>query len=202
MVLGQLADALNNLSGEDVRNILFVVALAAVALIALKHMANSEGLDADMLNQDELDQAIQEQAAESMAAMGNAPMGVPSEVGGMDVSGLIRDNRQLPQFADTTLNPDELLPAQDDDRFLQLHPRGGAGKLSGRNFLASKPHFGVDTQGSSLRNSNQQLRSEPANPMIQNITPWNQTTIDYSDSLRKPMEIGSAPSHNVALPAF
>ena len=201
MVLGQLVNALNNLSGEDVRNIFFVVALAVVAVITMKHMGNSEGLGS-MMDQDELDHALQNQVAESMAAAGDGPMGVGANADGMDISGLIQDDRHLPQFADTTLNAEDLLPAQNDERFNELHPRGGAGKLSGGNFLASKAHFGVDTQGTSLRNANLQLRSELANPVIDNLTPFNMSTIDDTGVMRKGMEIGSAPSQSIELPAF
>lgn len=199
MVLGQVTNALNNM---DMQNLLFAVVLLVVAIMAYNYMSSTEGMGNYAELDDELDAALRQQGSESMVSVENAPMGIPSDVGGMDVSGLIRDNRELPQFADTTLNADELLPAQDDERFLQLHPRGGAGKLSGRNFLASKPHFGIDTQGSSLRNANLQLRSEPANPIIANLTPFSNSTIDPSDSMRKSLEIGSAPSQSWSLPTF
>jgi len=64
MVLSQLVDALNNLSGEDVRNILFLLALAAVAIIAMKQMTVNEGVDDDMeASVQELDMTLQEQMA-------------------------------------------------------------------------------------------------------------------------------------------
>lgn len=202
MVLGQLVDALNNLSADDVRNILFVVAIAAVALIVLKQMSNAEGLgDENAAYPDELDAALTEQQMNGAGGIAMSPTGTSPDVGGMDVSGVIGDSRQMPQFADTTLNAEELLPSSNDPRFIALHPRGGADKLSGRNFLASKPHFGVDTQGSSLRNANRQLRSEPANPMISNLTPFNNSSID-PDMMRKELNIGSAPTQTVQLTSF
>ena len=48
--------------------------------------------------------------------------------------------------------------------------------------------MGIDTVGNSLRNANQQLRSEPANPQVK-VSPWNQATID-PDVNRKALEIG------------
>lgn len=208
MVLGQIIDAVNNLTGDDMRNILFALALAAVALMVAKQMMNSEGLDDDVsLDSEmaELDESIQKQmAAESAAANANGnPAGVASGANGVDISGVIRDERHLPQFPDSSLDAEELLPEEHDDRFLKLHPRGGANKLNGRNFLSSKPHFGVDTQGSTLKNANRQLRSEPANPVVSNLTPFNNSSIDPADDMRRPMEIGSAASVSVEpLPAF
>jgi hypothetical protein len=57
------------------------------------------------------------------------------------------------------------------------------------NFLTAPTHLaGIDTVGSSLRNANLQLRSEPPNP-IANVSIWNQSTIT-PDYLRTPFEIG------------
>jgi hypothetical protein len=49
---------------------------------------------------------------------------------------------------------------------------------------------GINTQGSSLRNSNLQIRSEPPNPRMNTNSPWNVSTIE-SDQYRRPLEIGS-----------
>lgn len=58
--------------------------------------------------------------------------------------------------------------------------------LQGQNFLEVTKQLGVDTQGSSMRNANYQLRSDPPNPR-QNVGPWNSSTID-ADLLRRPLE--------------
>lgn len=62
--------------------------------------------------------------------------------------------------------------------------------LSNQVFLSPPGAFGLDTT-SSLRNSNQSLRSEPPNP-VQAVGPWNLSTI-YPDLLRRPLE-GCGPS--------
>ena len=49
---------------------------------------------------------------------------------------------------------------------------------------------GINTVGSSLRNANLQLRSEPANPKTATNCPWNISTIE-TDKFRKQLEIGS-----------
>jgi hypothetical protein len=46
---------------------------------------------------------------------------------------------------------------------------------------------GVNTVEQSLRNSNGQLRSEPANPQLK-VSPWLESTIE-PDTERKPLEI-------------
>ena len=60
--------------------------------------------------------------------------------------------------------------------------------LKGVNFLDAGYQVGVNTVGQSLRNSNQQLRSEPPNPQV-NVSPWQNTTIG-PDLARRPLEAG------------
>ena len=56
------------------------------------------------------------------------------------------------------------------------------------NLLKAGYHIGIDTVGSSLRNANLQVRSEPPNPQI-SVGPWNNSTIE-GDPFRRPLEIG------------
>jgi hypothetical protein len=58
--------------------------------------------------------------------------------------------------------------------------------LQGQNFLEISKQIGVDTQGSSMRNANYQLRSDPPNPRS-TVGPWMNSTIE-ADLLRKPLE--------------
>jgi hypothetical protein len=58
--------------------------------------------------------------------------------------------------------------------------------LAGQNFLEVAQQLGVDTQGSSMRNANYQIRSDPPNPRT-NVGPWANSTIE-SDLLRRPLE--------------
>lgn len=60
--------------------------------------------------------------------------------------------------------------------------------LKNVSLLDAGYHTGINTQGSSLRNANLQLRSEPANPQSK-VSPWMNSTID-PDSMRRPLEIG------------
>jgi hypothetical protein len=59
------------------------------------------------------------------------------------------------------------------------------------NLLNPTQLVGINTQGSSLRNSNLQIRSEPANPRTNTNCPWNISTIE-TDTFRRPLEIGAS----------
>ncbi len=89
-------------------------------------------------------------------------------------------------------NPQELLPKSgNNDQWAQLNP-SGQGELANVNLLKAGYHIGIDSIGQSLRNANQQIRSEPANPQLY-VGPWNQTTIE-PDFMRPPLEIGAGSS--------
>ena len=84
-------------------------------------------------------------------------------------------------------NPVELLPKDANSQWASLNPNG-KGFLSNINLLNAGFNIGIDTIGSSLRNANLQIRSEPVNPQL-NVGPWNQSTIT-PDFMRPPLEIG------------
>ena len=100
-------------------------------------------------------------------------------------------------YPENTLQPDELLPnsdAKNINNFNKDYPVS-EGILKGVNFLEAGYQVGVNTVGQSLRNANQQLRAEPANPQV-NVSPWLNTTIG-PDLARRPLELGEdcyAPS--------
>ena len=77
-----------------------------------------------------------------------------------------------------------LLPKQNTKMagFAEFAPKG----LQGQNFLEASKYIGVNTQGSSLRNANYDLRAAPTIPRRQ-VGPWSQSTID-PDPFRKPLE--------------
>ena len=76
------------------------------------------------------------------------------------------------QWISSSLLP---LKQQADREYAALAPKDN--DLTGKNFLTPRESFGVDTVGSSLRNANKQLRSEPPNPRV--IIPFNNSTIAY-----------------------
>lgn len=83
------------------------------------------------------------------------------------------------------LAPQELLPVDMNSKWAQVNPTG-QGDIAGKNFLSAGALIGVNTVGQSLRNANQQLRSEPPNPQMQ-VSVWNQSTIE-PDLQRRPLE--------------
>jgi hypothetical protein len=88
------------------------------------------------------------------------------------------------------VNPDDLLPKDENSQWAQLNPRGN-GELNNVNLLQAGYLYGINTVGSSLRNANLQLRSEPPNPQVQ-VSPWLNTTIE-PDLMRTPLELGNGP---------
>lgn len=85
-------------------------------------------------------------------------------------------------------NPADLLPKDNNSEWAHLNP-SGKGELSSVNMLQAGYQIGIDTVGQTLRNANQQLRSEPANPQLY-VGPWNTSTIE-PDFMRPPLEIGT-----------
>jgi hypothetical protein len=64
----------------------------------------------------------------------------------------------------------------------------GLGDLKGGNFLTSGYHAGINTIGTTLRNANLDLRSDPPNPR-KSVSPFLNTTIE-PDLYRSEFEIG------------
>lgn len=95
--------------------------------------------------------------------------------------------RQASCFPKEQLLPEELLPQDNSSTWAQVNPQG-MGTLKDKNFLQSGHHIGLDSVGSTQRNSNLQLRSEPPNPQVV-VSPWMQTTIQ-PDTSRRPLEVG------------
>jgi hypothetical protein len=91
-------------------------------------------------------------------------------------------------FPKDRLTADDLLPKDAaNSKWAQVAP-AGQGDVGSQNFLTAGFHIGVDTIGSSLRNANLQIRSEPPNP--KGSWPIMNSTIE-ADTLRKPLEIGA-----------
>jgi hypothetical protein len=84
-------------------------------------------------------------------------------------------------------NPNELLPKQQNSNSALMNPPRN--DLAGKNFLTAENQVGINTVGNSLRNANQQLRSDPQIPMNNNVGPWLNSTIE-PDNMRRPLEIG------------
>jgi hypothetical protein len=89
-------------------------------------------------------------------------------------------------FPRDRLTADDLLPKDAaNSKWAQVNP-AGQGDVKDQNFLSAGFHVGINTIGSSMRNANYQIRSEPANPQ-QQVGPWLQSTIE-PDLSRRPLE--------------
>jgi hypothetical protein len=104
----------------------------------------------------------------------------------MAVSGVASQTPQNSCNAQPTLNPSELLPNDKNSEWANINP--ASNDLKNLNLLNPQEVIGINTVGSSLRNANLQVRSEPAIPKA-NVGPWNASTIE-ADSFRRPLEIG------------
>ena len=87
-------------------------------------------------------------------------------------------------------NPGDLLPKDANSEWSRLNPNG-SNDLANVNLLSAGALAGIDTVGSTLRNANLQVRSEPPNPTSK-VSPWSNTTIE-PDLMRVPLEIGCGP---------
>lgn len=91
-------------------------------------------------------------------------------------------------FPRDRLTAAELLPKDAaNSKWAQLNP-AGQGDVRDQNFLTAGYHVGVNSTGSSKRNANLQLRSEPINPQMV-VSPWMQSTIE-PNAFQRPLEIG------------
>lgn len=81
----------------------------------------------------------------------------------------------------------DLLPSTVNNEWSQFNPNL-TGEVDNINKFKAGALYGIDTVGSSMRNANQQIRSEPPNPIVQ-TGPWNQSTIT-PDFVHVPFEIG------------
>jgi len=128
----------------------------------------------------------------NMAASGvgnfNASDGVGNEVFNPVVSEPAQPTQSC--YPRDRLTADDLLPKDAaNSRWAQMNP-AGQGDVSDINFLTAGYHIGINSVGSSKKNPNLQVRSEPANPQVV-VSPWFQSTIQPSDiGNRRPLEIG------------
>lgn len=129
---------------------------------------------------------VQQAVQSSGAAQPAAPEGANEQYA--PVSGM-ESTQGLPPScsAGAVPNPAELLPKDQNSEWARLNPAGNA-DFNQVNHLKAGHHAGINTVGSSLRNANLQLRSEPPNP-TNRVSPWMNTTIE-PDLMRVPLEIG------------
>lgn len=90
-----------------------------------------------------------------------------------------------------TAKPCELLPKDKNSSWATLKPEGGNGVFM-PSMLDAGYMIGLDTIGSTMKNANLQIRSEPIIPKV-TVSPWNQSSYE-NDLGRVPLEIGECRS--------
>lgn len=91
------------------------------------------------------------------------------------------------QASQSSMNPSDLLPQNQNTEWSNLNP--ASGDLKNLNLLSADQMIGINTVSSSLRNANYQERSDPAIPKV-DLGPWWHSTIE-PDTHRRPLEVGN-----------
>ena len=178
-----LKDVKSLFKSKNSSNILIVLAIVAVVYVVMDYERIKSSLGLDSMDN-------MKEGESKRAAVNNYKPSVADQHTEANANGLNTDMQSLPSSCASKQisNPKDLLPADGNTEFSKMNP-SGAGDLMNVNLLRSGHHIGINTVGTSLRNANLQVRSEPPNPRI-NTGPWNTSTIT-SDTHRRPLEIGS-----------
>ena len=149
---------------------------------SMSYMTNSSNSEKNTSNEH-----AQESSPSTGQVEGALPAGMNSGPG--SATGLRTVTSGVPQscMKQQVANPSDLLPRDSNSNFAGGAPNG-SGELANINLLKAGQLSGVDTVGSSLRNANLQVRSEPPNPRTQ-VSPWANSTIE-PDLMRVPLELG------------
>jgi hypothetical protein len=175
-------------------NILLI--LGAVAVIGLVvNYSRSKGMPLDNMSSKNafagvthLESKVDEGDAAPAVSTGAAPVSTTDARQFLPVSGLSSGSKVSNSCNNQQLSdPKELLPKDSNNEWANIMPNND---LKDVQMLNAGHHIGINSVGSSLRNANLQLRSEPVIPQT-NIGPWNNTTIE-PDNMRRPLEIGSS----------
>ena len=188
-----MASLQNMFKGKAMGSIIMLFLILFGAFYLISYLSSKGSAGSEMMSQ-EMNQAYADSSAGAMESgvQPAQPLGQNEVFAGANGA---QTSIPTPSSSCSTANiqnPEELLPKSGgNDQFAQLNP-SGQGELSNVNLLKAGYHIGIDTIGQSLRNSNQQIRSEPANPQLY-VGPWNNSTIE-PDFMRPPLEIGAGAS--------
>ena len=169
-----------------------------VLVLALSQFSNRKGTTSEMMGNNQwttsnrIDASNPQQVRESADAAAPAAANPAGQNEVFSTAQGITTTQGLPPSCNQvgTATPQELLPNDQNSAWAKLNPSGAA-DLNNVNMLSAGFHNGIDTIGSSLRNANLQVRSEPPNPTTK-VSPWMNTTIE-PDLMRVPLEIGCGP---------
>lgn len=185
------------LSDYGIGGIVIILVVIYGVVLLFKHLSSKGGAGSESA------QSMPSQYGGNAAGAGAPSAGpngtgssvVPSDGLGHDetyasVTGIQTSIPTMPASCSTPMitNPAELLPKDTNSQWAELNP-SGKGELANINLLRAGYAIGVDSQASSLRNANQQIRSDPVIPQ-QPVGPWNQSTIT-PNFMQVPFEVGA-----------
>ncbi len=152
-----------------------------IALLILGYALYSYS-DSKFMVRDNMDLGTSSQ--HSQPSVAQLPTQLPGPSGSSSQSSLGNGYTQQ-----NTASPSDLLPVDQNSQWSALNPVAmNQGSIAMPDLLQAGIHIGLDTIGQTLRNANQQLRSDPIIPKV-SVGPWNQSTIE-PDYGRTPLEIG------------
>ena len=169
-------------------NVMVVLGLIALVVFFMKYNKDKNGASLGMRNLSpmELDKNVAEESNDKVSNKNVGVVGAsaPETNDYLNVSGMETTKPKVGSCNnEPVMNPKELLPS--DSEWSNIAPSKGLENVS---FLNAGHNFGTNTVGSSLRNANLQVRSEPVIQKV-NTGPWNESTIE-ADTSRKALEIG------------
>lgn len=188
---------LNKLFGKHTKKVINILIILAVIVLAgvLFNYNRTKGLLSENLNENELmNTASKEEPAvdtkpsvpnQAAPSAGPKPM-LQDDTSYLNVKGLSSGKPNNVCNNKPMMDPKELLPKDGNNEWSNIMPNND---LKDVHMINAGHHVGINTVGSSLRNANLQIRSEPVIPQANNVGPWNNTTIE-PDNLRRPLEIG------------
>lgn len=103
-----------------------------------------------------------------------------------DIPAVSQNASMAPTLAPLATSADLLPKPSADSKNSEFGEFAPSSALAAQNFIDASKLIGVDTQGSSLRNANRQLRRDPPIPRT-NTGPWLSSTIE-SDLTRKALD--------------
>lgn len=170
------------------KNLIYVVAIAVIAYLLYRYNVRSGSRLDSMSGGLGYSDYESSPTTSNYTAVPAAPMGENEDYMRVDGIKSGTSGLQSSYSSEGALKAEQLLPVDNNTQFSQLNPQG-KGPLGEISLLQAGYHKGIDTQGSSMRNSNLQIRSEPTIPMTQ-VSPWMNSTIE-PDMMRPSLEIGS-----------
>ena len=165
---------------NNMLNIILVLGLIIVIAVLFRYNSNKSGIMDSMTEQKKNEDNVNSEPSTEIVGAS------ATDNNFMPVSGIATQTPQNSCNAQPALNPSELLPNDTNSEWANINP--ASNDLKNLNLLNPQQVIGINTVGSSLRNANLQVRSEPAIPKA-NVGPWNASTIE-TDTFRRPLEIG------------